>query len=264
MNTAKKMTRPVRLSGRFSFAVATTAFAIQDLHPAIMDDRANRMALLYELWRPIKVIVSSQCRETTFCYQAARVYASESVVPTTTEQLQDYPYFAHGTGLYGAPFPSFEVPLKFFVGTDPIKWYQCDISSLVSNWEAPLTVYSYCPFATLNHDVWIEYEFEFANPGDPDVITSRLRKMVDETKTPSSASPSGVNSSENRGCTVKVKDGTGDFECIPPGSPPAKVVLSSSEKPAPKVASLVRVGPRTIGTLRAGLAGNLSQVADGE
>jgi len=263
MNTAKKMTRPVRLSGRFGLGIMTTAFGIQDVHPAILDDRAIRMALLYELWRPIKVTVSSQCRETTFCYQAARVYASESVVPTTTEQLQDYPYFAHGTGLFGAPFPSFEISQKFFTGTTPIKWYQCDLSSLVTNWEAPLTVYSYCPFATLNHDLWIEYEFEFADPADPDVITSRFRKMADETKTPVPASPSGVNSSENRPSTIKVKDGTSDFVMIPGSSAPQQALIGN-EKANAKVASLGKSVPRTLETYRAGLSAGPSQTTDGE
>lgn len=169
--------KPIRFSGRFVYSVATTAFTALDLHPTILDDRVINVALLYELWRPLSLKVRMNTREVTMAYCAGKFAGSETNAPATAEQIEDYPFFQLGTGLYGSALPSFEVHERHFNKNSVVKWYECDLSSLDEIFEAPFTVYSYAPFATLNHSVCLEYEFEFLNPADPNVVAMRMDRQ---------------------------------------------------------------------------------------
>jgi len=157
----------VKFGGRFLYAVSTTALSSLAVTCSVLDDRCVAASDLYLQWRLKGIRVSMIAREFTMLHLGILVDGWTGAEITSTEQMCDLPYYAHGSGLFGAPCPSIYISARELDALRQVKFYNTQLSGEDAGFEYQLTIYSYAPFATLNHDVLVEYDMEFASPCDP-------------------------------------------------------------------------------------------------
>lgn len=159
--------RASRLSGRYQYAVSTTAFSRFSVILAAMDDRAAMMSEIYGSWRFDGVRISIMGREHTEFNLAVYFNSPTATVPSTVEELQDLPYYAQGSGLFGCPTPAIEIKKRELDKLRQVNWFNSQLSSTDSEFEYQFEIYAYAPFATLNYVVRIEYMVSLTAPADP-------------------------------------------------------------------------------------------------
>lgn len=167
---AQTILKPCRFSGRTQYSVATTAFSRFSVIAAALDDRAANLSNVYASYRIIGVTFTVVARETTEVNLAVYFNSPTATVPTTIGELQDFPFYAQGSGLYGSPLPSISIKKHELDKLRQVKWFNTQLSSADTEFEYQFEVYAYAPFATLNYVVRIEYMVEFDASTDPNLV----------------------------------------------------------------------------------------------
>jgi len=125
------------------------------------------MSEMYAEYRLESVKISMLARETTFCNLAVYFNLPTAAAPTTVEEMEDLPFYAQGSGLFGCPLPVIELKKKDLDHLRQVKWFNTFPSSVDNEFEFQFEIWSYAPFATLNHIVRIEYVVALNGSTDP-------------------------------------------------------------------------------------------------
>lgn len=193
-----------KLGGRYSYAVATTAFGRFQVTLAALDDRAVYMAEMFAQYRIESVKISFVARETTMCHLAVFFNLPTAAAPTTIEEMEDCPFYANGSGLYGSPLPCVELKRKDLERLAQPKWFNTMTSSVDNEFEFQFEVWSYAPFATLNHNVRIEYVVSLTAPADPSQMMARIsHSSVRELQMAARRGSTGILSRSSELCEGK-------------------------------------------------------------
>lgn len=167
LSAPAEVLKGVKFGGRFLYAVSTTTLSSLAITCSVLDDRCVAISDLYLQWRLNGIRVSMIARETTMCHLGLLFDGWTGSNITTTEEMCDLPFYSHGSGLFGSPLPSIYVSRKQLDALRQVKYYNTQLTGEDAGWEYQLTVFSYAPFATLNHDILIEYDMEFSSSADP-------------------------------------------------------------------------------------------------
>lgn len=230
----------VKFNGRYQYSVATTAFAAVPIIVSGLDDRAAALSDVYASARFAGVKIQVVPREVTEINLAVYFNSPTGSTPTSVEELQDMPFYAVGTGLYGCPVPEITITRKQLEKLRQVKWYNTQPSSTDNEFEYQFIIYSYAPFGTLNHVVKLEYMIEYAAPADPTQTVSNWRERQRLARSKSSGLVFHPRAKEL--CDEK----TDDYQLIPcPGSAPAEGVVAKSSVLKPQVQAPVLRSPAT-------------------
>jgi hypothetical protein len=172
---AQTVLKGINFSGRYQYAVSTTAFSRFRVTASALDDRASALCDTYAGFRITGIRICVVARETTEINLAVLFNGPTASVPTTVEELADMPFYAQGSGLYGCPVPCLELSKKQLAKLRQVRWYNTGVSSTDDEFEYQFEIYAYAPFATLNYVVRVEYMIEFDASADP---ATTLRQWV--------------------------------------------------------------------------------------
>jgi len=167
VRSPQEVLQGIRFTGRLSYAVATTAFASLAVTCSALDDRCVAVSNLYGQYRITGVRVSMMLAQVTSAYLGVYFNSPTGSLPTTIGELADLPHFCQGSGAYGSPCPSLFIPAKDLRRYRQVEYFNTQLSASDAEFEYQFTVFSYAPFATLNHHILIEYVMEFEMPADP-------------------------------------------------------------------------------------------------
>lgn len=176
------------MQGRTFITAATSqSYVIYNLTPTFFGDRSINMADMYAEWRPVSITFSSIPKATTpgvFCLGVSYPPEGISALPTTMDEMVDFPAFAMGNGSYGCPYPKITVGKAFFANT-PLRWYNTQPTTTDPTFEYAGNLVIGQPDGpndTINHRVLVEWELEFRSMLDPAISMQRMIATYQERK----------------------------------------------------------------------------------